>query len=673
MASEDVVVRFRAETAQMQRDLNDLKHKVAGLEQQTKTATATTQSLGSQMGNVAKTTPVLSEGIKKSAFSVGLLNTATRTLIRTLIPISAIVGALVVLFTDFGKQIFDMTKRYFGFNKQLSENEIRLKALEGVKSKALELQVKEQTKLDLLVKSLKQDVIERKNQSDALNILQKLYPEQFKNMDIEKVKLSEIKDAHMLVASAILEKAEAEASYLQIVDNNKAIIELEKQLKAEEKLYGTRIKNIIDAKESTFEWYDIISKTQKQLAITTNLLSLPFVDNKITNLKEQIDELKKSNESLTGSASKYIITTTGSNGIPKVIGAYAKLRAEISELDTQIKNSLTKDGFASPKQLKALDELKLKLSKVDLEYENITKGIKMLEKQGFNFNMASDQLTGVADTFENTTVLLRTKWEDFLGYIRVSFGKEAEDFFRQLPENFDKYVNLIQDSINNIAKIQNNIIESEIQGLERLKDARLETLDEEYNRKLVNEEDYAKKKMEIEKGLDNQIKKLKREQAQREKQLAIFNASIQGAISIIKATNTAERILTALAVATQIGAIISTPLPQFEKGGEVKGKSHKQGGVVAELEGGEYVVRKLATQRYKDEIEAINKGTFESVMNKKYVIPAITKEKNRLERRIEAVFNDSKLLASDNETRRILKSIDVKLSPRRQNLRLKNV
>jgi len=673
MASEDVVVRFRAETSQMQRDLNDLKHKVAGLEQQTKTATATTQSLGSQMGNVAKTTPVLSEGIKKSAFSVNLLNTATRTLIRTLIPISAIVGALVVLFTDFGKQIFDMTKRYFGFNKQLSENEIRLKALEGVKSKALELQVKEQTKLDLLVKSLKQDVIERKNQSDALNILHKLYPEQFKNMDIEKVKLSEIKDAHMLVASAILEKAQAEASYLQIIDNNKAIIELEKQLKAEEKLYGTSIKNIIDAKESTFEWYDLISKVQKQLAITTNLVSLPFIDNKITNIKEQIDELKKSNEYLTESASKYIITTTENNGIPKVIGAYAKLRAEISELDTQIKNSLTKDGFASPKQLKALDELKLRLSKIDLEYENITKGMKLLEKQGFNFNMASDQLTGVADTFENTTSLLRTNWEDFLGYIRVSFGKEAEDFFRQLPENFDNYVNLIQDSINNIAKIQNNIIESEIQGLERLKDARLETLEEEYNRKLINEQDYAKKKMEIEKGLDNQIKKLKREQAQREKQLAIFNASIQGAISIIKATNTAERILTALAVATQIGAIISTPLPQFEKGGEVKGKSHKQGGVVAELEGGEYVVRKLATQRYKDEIEAINKGTFESVMNKKYVIPAITKEKNRLERRIEAVFNDSKLLASDNETRRILKSIDVKLSPRRQNLRLKNV
>ena len=38
-------------------------------------------------------------------------------------------------------------------------------------------------------------------------------------------------------------------------------------------------------------------------------------------------------------------------------------------------------------------------------------------------------------------------------------------------------------------------------------------------------------------------------------------------------------------------------LEKYKKGGKLKGKSHKEGGIVVEVEGGEYVVKKKSVNK----------------------------------------------------------------------------
>jgi len=58
---------------------------------------------------------------------------------------------------------------------------------------------------------------------------------------------------------------------------------------------------------------------------------------------------------------------------------------------------------------------------------------------------------------------------------------------------------------------------------------------------------------------------------------------------------------------------INSDTPKLAEGGWIKGKSHAEGGVKAELEGNEFVVRKEHARKYEKELEAINQGRF---MNK---------------------------------------------------------
>ena len=112
-------------------------------------------------------------------------------------------------------------------------------------------------------------------------------------------------------------------------------------------------------------------------------------------------------------------------------------------------------------------------------------------------------------------------------------------------------------------------------------------------------------------GNDKKQRAIMQKMAEVEKRQAAFRTII----------NTAQGIISALALfppnpvlAAFIGAtvrlirvqILAQPLPKFKKGGMVKGKSHAQGGVVIEAEGGEYIARKEAVKQYPELLKRVN-------------------------------------------------------------------
>jgi hypothetical protein len=149
-------------------------------------------------------------------------------------------------------------------------------------------------------------------------------------------------------------------------------------------------------------------------------------------------------------------------------------------------------------------------------------------------------------------------------------------------------------------------------------------------------------KAKLEQGLISQQqfearqKRIAMEQAQSERQMATYEAILAGAVGVAKvwaqysATPPVAFALSALTLAetgAQVAVINSAPLPQFEKGGLIGGKLHRDGGTVIEAERGEYVINRRRTAQHKEIIDEINNGDVMEYITKQYVFPALKQQR----------------------------------------------
>ena len=117
--------------------------------------------------------------------------------------------------------------------------------------------------------------------------------------------------------------------------------------------------------------------------------------------------------------------------------------------------------------------------------------------------------------------------------------------------------------------------------------------------------------------MDEELKKkqaeLELKQAKREKAIALAQAIIQTALGV--ATAVAQSPMTgglpgsAIAAAMgaiQIAAIAAQPLPKASRGALLQGASHAEGGIPIEAEGGEAIINKKSTARFRPLLSAIN-------------------------------------------------------------------
>jgi len=166
-------------------------------------------------------------------------------------------------------------------------------------------------------------------------------------------------------------------------------------------------------------------------------------------------------------------------------------------------------------------------------------------------------------------------------------------------------------------------------------------LEKEKQRQLAIVGDNLQKREKIEKEFAVKKAQIEREQAVVNKVFTLFNIALNTAQAITKALPNYG--LVALAAATgalQAAAVVATPLPaipQFEKGGKViaggrkddgylYGRSHREGGILIEAQGGEYIWDRETTKAHGDLIEAAHKNRLEDLILHKYVAPAMREQ-----------------------------------------------
>jgi hypothetical protein len=203
-------------------------------------------------------------------------------------------------------------------------------------------------------------------------------------------------------------------------------------------------------------------------------------------------------------------------------------------------------------------------------------------------------------------------------------------------------------------------------------DARIAKLEENAATEIALAGDDARKKKAIEKNLADEVAKIKRGQAIADKAQALFNIAISTAQNIVKGPSALIPLYIALG-AIQAAAVAARPIPKFEKGGLVKGPLHTQGGVLAELEGDEYITNRNATRKNRGLLEAINSGKEKEFIYKKFQVPIIQASQSaainqKLNAKLDSARMERELQMSrkseKQNTKEIIKAVTNNKSPR---------
>ena len=266
--------------------------------------------------------------------------------------------------------------------------------------------------------------------------------------------------------------------------------------------------------------------------------------------------------------------------------------------------------------------------------------------------------TGVEENKDNNKAKLESDEEYTTASIslaeRLANKKKDED-----KKAFDQSVQLVNELFSLSSELSN---------------ARIVNLEENAAREIILAGDDAQKKAGIEKKLADDIAKEKRKQAIADKAAALFNIAINTAQAISKASPNPVLIALAIALgAVQAGIVAARPIPKFEKGGIVKGPRHSQGGVLAELEGEEFITNRNATRKNRGLLEAINGGKEKEYIYKRFQVPIIQASQSAaINQKLNAKLDSARMerelqmsrKAERNNTKEIIKAVTNNKSPR---------
>lgn len=177
----------------------------------------------------------------------------------------------------------------------------------------------------------------------------------------------------------------------------------------------------------------------------------------------------------------------------------------------------------------------------------------------------------------------------------------------------EQLADALTDSLSAINDYYTNTEEAQLEQEEERNQRKKDELQKRLDAGLISQEDYNTQMIQLDEQLEKKEREMERRQAQREKTMALIQVAIDTAMGIAKAV--AENpmagglpgsAIMAAVGAAQAAAIAAQPLPQAAKGMYIRGKSHAEGGVHIEAEGGEAIINKRSTAAFRPLLSAIN-------------------------------------------------------------------
>lgn len=225
----------------------------------------------------------------------------------------------------------------------------------------------------------------------------------------------------------------------------------------------------------------------------------------------------------------------------------------------------------------------------------------------------------------------------------VSFSSETDKEMDAILEArqlaMAETINMAQTLADTLFEIQKNRLDKETEYEKAILKARLDNNE-------ITQQEY-----------ENQMRSVMLKQWQREKKMAEAQILIAGAVASARVWSEAngdfytKLILQAVVAgetAGQLAIVASQSPPQFEKGGLIGGKLHRDGGTIIEAEKGEYVINRKRTSQHKDIIDQINNGNVEKYIAETYIYPALQQQRMDIVRDNTLAENIAQSIATHN-------------------------
>ena len=370
---------------------------------------------------------------------------------------------------------------------------------------------------------------------------------------------------------------------------------------------ATETKAVVEVAKSELEIYkNELSALEKELEeLQFKRVRMPISkkeEDRIKDLTAQIQKMKDVLNSLTVQPSQPSRASKSIGFIQQLENSLTKTKEELEKLFNETISSGGAIDFDDTNVVELQDKIK-----------SLTSDLKFA-KETFNQLMNGDTTTD--DSSEG-------------GGSGDDVDKKAERL-KELTANMNSFAEkyqIIQSGISQATGLASELFARHTQK-------ETQALDDKLKRGVISQKQY-----------DKEIAKLKNEQARKEKRARTAEAFAMIPMAILSTfTNTtggliiksiAAGIAGAFALATAI-MVATAPLPKYRHGGQVfkgngfvKGRSHSEGGVNAELEGNEFVMKREAVAMYGvNNFNKLNNG----LLRPDIFSPNVSNYTNQLER-----------------------------------------
>ena len=451
-----------------------------------------------------------------------------------------------------------------------------------------------------------------------------------KQADIDKANAkSSIENAKLRASTIALIDAQLAQNVEQIrLDATNKAIEDEVKLLEARRITGTAtIEEEIKIADKTFE----VEKNKLQALIDANKASNADLELLTANHEKKVTDIKNK-----GIQEQYTLRVQAFE-LQKLLGV-TTLEDELSLIRARGEAELNanKDSNKSLEQKEA--DRKAIIAKTDNEITQakVVEANKRIDIENANAQAA---VTLGTSTFEQRSKLIEDEGQKQINSLDKKKMTEEEYNAAVIKINADTTAKLNAEQDARIAKTFEylNAVTNVFSGINDLSKQASEqrvadiTASSEIELKAINdsdqlERDKVKQRAALEKRTQAAISSEKTKQANRDKALALFQAIVSTSRAVAEALpNIPLSILVGAAGAIQIAAIASQPIPKFEKGGEIGGKRHSEGGTMVEAEQGEYIVNRKQTSAHRRELNALNQSSdaFKKLIQDRYVRPAL--------------------------------------------------
>ena len=377
------------------------------------------------------------------------------------------------MLSAYGSEIAKWVGSLFKAEKAVNEVAMAEIDLANARRKGISDSVKERTELELLYKATQEASRSMKERNAAASELQKKYPSYLGNMSKEDILLGKASSSYKELTKALIANAQARAIEDKMVENNKKILDLDKQ----------RIGSLVKQVQEQRILNEVIAAREKGYDYTVNGVAVSIAGQKkrIEDAKDaaksyadQISILRKSNENLINNINVNDLL----NSDDKTLEDSKKKAEEYAEYIKKITEDLAKSRIDL-----IADCRKKEIAEVSKEYEDRIKEIKGNSEKEIELRKNLETLKGKAiaeinDKYDKELLEIeKANLENRLASIGDNSNEELDKRLNlQIQLN-----NMMRDAeINDAEKNGNDVLAIRMKYMKRENDLIMQNLEERF-------------------------------------------------------------------------------------------------------------------------------------------------------------------------------------------------